>query len=111
MGDARCPACNKLTWDCRCRRPGKPPMPQPQQLQIPPLAKLASGRFIRVDQILATETEHGRMVVTLHNATLTFQGEDAEDLTQILSMVAGITRVDPAALPPILVPDKKIVMQ
>lgn len=87
-------------------------MPQPQQIKIAPLAKLKSGRFIRLDQVLSTETEHGRLTVHLPNAVVTFQGEDATDVAQLLAMVAGLVPSDEDdALPALLVPDKKIVLQ
>lgn len=108
MGLDRCIYCKHKLWDCRCG-PGKiNSMPQEQMPRIPVLARLKSGRFIRLDHVIATDSEHGRTLCAMTGGTSAqFIGEDAQDVNELLTMISGIA---PAPTqPPIAVPDMRIV--
>ncbi len=112
----RCPLCYHKLWDCRC--PGKTPTMPPQPIapfKIPPLVKLRSGRFIRLDHIIHAKPiapfadGRPRFGVGLTHDYLEFEGEDATDVLELLDQVAGLVARPPADA--LVVPeDKKVLL-
>lgn len=94
------------------------PMP-PRTPTIPLLAKLPSGRFMRLDHVASAEwigdatVPPARRVMQVAFANnsgihLRLQGDDAAEVDYLLSTLAGIAPAPPEQ-PSIVVPKKEIV--
>jgi hypothetical protein len=92
-----------------------PDQPQPQPMTIVGLrhlARLRSGRFIRIDHVASAHVapdgygdDHTLHVSFTHGNYITLHGQEKDDVIDLLAMHAGLQPAGPA----IAVPDKTII--
>lgn len=92
-----------------------PPQAPAAPFKIPPLIKLRSGRFLRLDHVT-----HAKPLASIsagvprfgvgltHHDYLELEGDDAADVLELLNAVAGMTARTPAD--DLVVPEEKKIL-